>query len=217
MWLGSLTLLQAEGERAREGGVAEQDEDGVMWRTRHLENKQMKMNAWAPRYSRQTARAAQTNNLSAASISYCVTCTRLNQCKPFVFQKMYFFLMSIKQNALNWSVDHSPPVSVQEEVNDQQRELFASLRLSRAVLHLNANEIPDDNWIICRYKFIIQINRCNKWCYADKGFINAHNVVICTRVVAFLWNSNIYVFYLRHCLFHFCFFLNGGNPLMNGP
>ncbi len=102
--------------RAREGGVAEQDEDGVMWRTRHLENKQMKMNAWAPRYSRQTARAAQTNNLSAASISYCVTCTRLHQCKPFVFQKIYFFLMSIKQNALNWSVDHSPPVSVQEEV-----------------------------------------------------------------------------------------------------
>lgn len=130
--------------RAREGGVAEQDEDGVMWRTRHLENKQMKKNAWAPRYSRQTARAAQTNNLSAASISYCITRTRLHQCKPFV---LYFVLMSIKQNALNWSVDHSQPVSVQGEVqvNDQQRELFASVRLSRAVLYLNANELGDGN------------------------------------------------------------------------
>lgn len=107
----------------------------------------MKKNAWAPRYSRQTARAAQTNNLSMASISYCVTRTRLHQCKPFVFKKMYFVLMSIKQNALNWSVDHSQPVSVQGEVqgNDQQRELFASVRLARAVLYLNANELRDDN------------------------------------------------------------------------
>lgn len=55
--------------------------------------------------------------------------------------------MSIKQNALNLSIDHSQPVSVQGEVqvNDQQRELFASVRFSRAVLYLNANEHCDDN------------------------------------------------------------------------
>lgn len=55
--------------------------------------------------------------------------------------------MSRKQNALQWSVDHSQLVSVQGEVqvSDQQRELFASVRLSRAALYLNANERPDDN------------------------------------------------------------------------
>lgn len=58
-----------------------------------------------------------------------------------------YFALSIKQNALNLSIDHSQPVSVQGEVqvNDQQRELFASVRFSRAVLYLNANEHCDDN------------------------------------------------------------------------
>lgn len=67
--------------------------------------------------------------------------------QAFCVNAMYFVLMSIKQNALNLSVDHSQPVSVQGEVqvNDQQRELFASVRLSRAVLYLNANELGDDN------------------------------------------------------------------------
>lgn len=54
--------------------------------------------------------------------------------------------MSIKLIALNSSVDHTQVVSVQGEVqvNDQQRELFASARHSRAVLCLNANELHDN-------------------------------------------------------------------------
>lgn len=72
--------------------------------------------------------------------------TSLCLCKPFVLQKIYIVLMSIKRKASNSSGDHAQVVSVQGEVrvNGQQRELFASARHSRAVLYLNANELHDN-------------------------------------------------------------------------
>lgn len=93
----------------------------------------------------QTARAAETNNLGSVSFSYCVKDTRLRHCEPFMLKK-YFVLMSIKLIALNSCVDHTQVVIVQGEVqvNDQQRELYASARHSRAVLYLNANELHDN-------------------------------------------------------------------------
>lgn len=141
MRLGSVTLLQAgEGGRGSRAGRGRGDVEDT------TSGKQANEKECSGTTLQQTARAAETNNLGSVRISYCVKDIRLRHCEPFVLKKKNLVLMSIKLIALNSSVDHTQVVSVQGEVqvNDQQRELFASARHSRAVLCLNANELHDN-------------------------------------------------------------------------